>query len=153
MVPLPIADRDREELSPGQGADAARLIGLDAAGQAGVDMGHPLRPAAVLGGVEIGVEDAGAAELELDPRTLAHLEGRLAEALAELAGGHAEKVAADVRRDLGRRRRPGGGRRLDRGSWGAGGDGKQGEKDQTTHRKGMAVEARPGKLAATRRAR
>ena len=116
-------------------------------------MGNPFRPAAVLGRVEIGIEDAGAAKLELDPGAFAHLESRLAEALAEFAGGHAEEVAADVRRDLSRRRRSGGGWRLDGGAGRAGGDGDQSEKDEATHRRSMAGVTRPGKLAATRRAR
>ena len=91
-------------------------------------MDDPLRSAAVIRRIKVGIKDAGAAELKLDPGALADLEGGLAEALAELAGGHAQQVAADVRRGLDWRGGPRNGGRLDRRARRAGGDGKQGEE-------------------------
>ena len=132
---------------PGQRPDAARLIGVDAAGEAGVDMRHPLRPAAVGRRIEISVEHAGPAELELDARSLADLDRRPPEALRQLARRHADQVAADLRRLLNRpdrlRRR-----RLHGGARGTGGEGKDGEGDDTAHGPSMAAPTAPGKLAA-----
>lgn len=115
-------------------------------------MGHPFRPPPVFRWIEIGVEHAGPAELKLDADPLANLESRLAKALAKLAGGHADQVASDFRRLLGRPDRLG---RRGPDDWtrGACRDREKGDKKETTHRRTMAAPRRAGKLAAARRAR
>ncbi len=104
-------------------------------------MDDPLQAAAAFRHIEIGVEDAAAVgPLQLGSGAFAHLEGGLAEAAGEVAGGQADEHAA---RPLDR-----GGPRARRGPRrpGAGGDeGQDGKGDQAAHRLVMAAAKLAGK--------
>ena len=129
--------------------DAAALVVIHARGKAGVDMRDPFGALPARRPVEIGVEHAAAAELQLEALAFADLQGGASEALDEIACGQSEQVAAHLL--LGRRRLLRRTRALRNG--GAAGGEQRCDRDQTTHSTVMAGAAARGKLAACARRR
>jgi hypothetical protein len=76
---------------------AAALVGVGAAGQAGVNMGYPREPLPAWRRVKVRIEDATAAAiLELEAGAFADLQRRRAEQLAKIGRGEAEEAAVLV---------------------------------------------------------
>ena len=132
-------------------SDATSLIGVRARAEPRIDVRHSNRGRSAWRRIKIGVEDAaGGAELELEPLPFADLERRGAQALHELGGRHADKIAANVqprRRDDCRL----GCRSL--GNRCTAGDEKAGDDHDAAHLPMMAGRIRRGKLAANSRHR